>query len=189
MLDPVSWFTAHSSNSGFQLDVVQEADPLGGVGPSDLDGGEVGQDRHEGSCRQTRLPSELRMLVEPELVVLVLNRGNFVVLGEDGVGDVGACTFEYYIRSRWDRTVLSDSEREVEELVVRGPFVAQVSFGRHEIDVLSTQGVDSKTLRDGAVLHLDRPSRIIFGFPTFIALSEHRLHDKLRVASSRDALR
>jgi hypothetical protein len=72
LFDPKSRSACDPLRGGLQADVVQVARASRGVGGSDSDGSQVAQDGHEGSGGEARLPTVVRMFVQAEAVLLIL---------------------------------------------------------------------------------------------------------------------
>ncbi|CAN7992777.1 unnamed protein product [Ixodes hexagonus] len=126
-----------------QLNVVDEARSgksltSGHVGSPDLDGGEVGQQGHELVGGQGGAPAVAGVLVEPEPVVLVADRGQRVALAEDVLRHAARGALEHHVLQRRAGAFLADAQREHRLKYIRLWLILHMAVLTwcHEVDVL-----------------------------------------------------
>ena len=87
LLHPQSGSSARAGQSSLQPHAVNKSLAWSEVGASDLDGCQVGEERHELQWRELRPPAEAAVLVEDQLVTLQLLTGQRIALGRDEICD------------------------------------------------------------------------------------------------------
>ena len=144
--DPAGRRTASSTPGRFQFDVVQETDAARRVSGADLQRRQIGEDADEIARRQTRIPAVIGVFVQPELIELTLHARQLVALAEDRqrYAKTGALQDDVFDRSA--SSDVADAQRELQQLVVTGPLVAQEAFRSREVNWFTSRCAHTNVL-------------------------------------------
>lgn len=97
------------------------------IRPLDLQRSQISENPLKIMRSVPRIPPVRRVLVHPELVLLVFSGGQRVALAEDGQWDREAAALEGNVLQGCLGTFFVDAEGEAQELVVGGALVAKVT--------------------------------------------------------------